>query len=294
MKVLLLGSSGQLGSSIIIQRPKEIELFTFNRSELNILNKNDLKEKVREIKPNWIINSAAYTNVEQAEINRDLALKVNRDGPRNISEVVKEIGGNLLHISTDFVFDGNSFAPYKPTDQTNPLSYYGTTKLLGENEVLKIRSQKNKIIILRTSWLMGPFGKNFAKTMLKLHQENDLIKVVHDQTGCPTSTISLANICWAIINKNKQDISFDFPEIMHWSDKGQSNWYEVAKEIGEIGIKLNKISKTARVVPIKSSEYKTKAVRPLYSILDIKETERILEINSLNWKESLFKSLKEY
>ncbi len=294
MKVLLLGSSGQLGISIIKQKPKEIELFSFKKFDLNILNKQKLKGKINEIKPDWVINAAAYTNVEQAEKNKEYALKVNRDGPKIISEAIKEIGGKLLHISTDFVFDGKSSVPYKPTDKTNPISFYGTSKLLGEEEIKKVFTSKNNFIILRTSWLMGPFGNNFAKTMIKLHQEKDYIKVVNDQLGSPTSTISLANICWKIINKSNLDISLKFPEIMHWCDQGQTNWYEVAKVVGDIALKLNKISKISKVIPINSSEYKTLASRPSYSVLDTEETEKILKFKPLNWKQTIYRSFRDY
>ena len=246
MKILLTGASGQLGRSLKIQKPKDIELISFNKLDLNISDKKKLREKIKCYKPDWIINAAAYTNVDDAETNKELALKVNRDGPKFISETLSDFGGNLLHISTDFVFDGYSSVPYKPTDKTNPISVYGNTKLLGEKEIEKVFSLKNKAIIVRTSWLMGPYGKNFANTMLELHNTQDTIRVVEDQIGCPTSTISLANICWRIINKKNSNNELELPFIMHWCDKGVTNWYEIANEIGNIGIKLNKIQKKQR------------------------------------------------
>ena len=290
MKILLLGSSGQLGKSIILTKPKEIELFAFNKNELNILNKDKLKEKIKLIQPYWIINTAAYTNVDQAENETEYAFKVNRDGPRIISEIIKDLEINLLHISTDFVFDGMSNIPYKTHDKTNPISVYGNSKFLGEEEIKKILYFKKRFIILRTSWLMGPFSKNFAKTMMRLHQEKDFLNVVNDQIGCPTSSISLANICWNIIKKSKSERNYNFPEIMHWSDKGSTSWFEVAKEVGNIGLKLKKISKIAEVYPISSNDYKSLAERPSYSVLDTTETESILGINPLNWRKSLYKS----
>ena len=141
---------------------------------------------------------------------------------------------------------------------------------------------------------MGPYGKNFANTMLKLHSSQDTIRVVKDQNGCPTSTISLANICWTIINKKRANTDLKLPFIMHWCDKGVTNWYEIADEIGNIGVKLNIINKKAKVLPIKTNEYPYIAQRPLYSVLDIKETQKFLNINASSWRESLFKSFKNY
>jgi len=294
MKILLTGASGQLGRSIKIQKPKGLELITFDKLELNILDKKKLRDKIKLHKPDWIINAAAYTSVDEAEANKELALKVNKDGPKFISEILGDLGGNLIHISTDFVFDGFSKLPYKPNAQTNPISAYGNSKLLGEKEIQKVSSLKNKAFIIRTSWLMGPYGNNFANTMLELHNSQDTIKVVEDQIGCLTSTISLANICWRIINKKSSDTELKLPFIMHWCDKGVTNWYEIAHEIGNIGMKLNKIKKKAKVIPIKTNEFPCVAKRPLYSVLDIKETEKILNINASNWRESLFESFQNF
>ena len=294
MKILLTGASGQLGKSIKIQKPKNIELITFNKFDLNILDKKKISEKIKSYKPDWVINAAAYTNVDEAETNKELALKVNKDGPKFISEILGDFGGNLIHISTDFVFDGSSRVPYKPDDNTSPISVYGNSKLLGEKEIEKVSSLKNKAFIIRTSWLMGPYGNNFANTMLKLHNSKDTIRVVEDQIGCLTSTISLANICWKIINKKSSNNEFKLPLIMHWCDKGVTNWYEIADEIGNIGMKLKIIKRKANVIPIKTNEYPYIAQRPLYSVLDTKETQKILNINPLNWRESLLKSFKNY
>ena len=294
MRVLLLGSLGQLGISISVKKPKEIELIALSKAEMDITNQDLCESKIALYKPDWIINAAAYTNVDMAEKNKDLAYKVNQNGPELISKLVAKYGGKLLHISTDFVFNGKSNNPYKPYDNAAPISVYGLSKLYGEKNILNILKENNRAIILRTSWLMGPYGKNFAKTILKLHSEKGTIKVVNDQVGCPTSTISLANICWEIILKNKINNNLLFPRIMHWRDEGITNWYEIAKEIGIIGLKLNKISKIAKIEPIKSKEYITLAKRPLYSVLDITETKKLLQVNPLNWRQSIFDSFKNY
>ena len=294
MKILLTGASGQLGESIKLRKPQNLELISFDKFDLNVFDKKKLSEKIKSYRPDWIINAAAYTNVDDAETNEEIAFKVNKDGPKFISEILNIYGGNLLQISTDFVFDGYSKIPYKPNDQTNPLSVYGKSKFLGEEQIKRIANCKNRHIILRTSWLMGPFGRNFAKTMMRLHQEKEFINVVNDQIGCPTSTISLANICWEIIKKSKLEKNYNFPQIMHWCDEGSTSWFEIAKEVGEIGLKLKKISKIAKVIPISSRNYKSLAKRPSFSVLDTKETEKILGVNPLNWRESLFKAFKKY
>ena len=291
MKVLLLGSGGQVGTSIKLQKPKEINLISFTKKDLDITNQKDCEEKFINHKPDWVINAAAYTEVDNAEKNRNLAFSVNRDGPKFISEILKDIGGKLMHISTDFVFDGNSSQPYKVSDKKNPISIYGLSKSLGEDEIRRILFKKNNSIILRTSWIMGPFGVNFAKTMLKMHCEKDTFKVVNDQLGSPTSSISLANICWKIIQKNLNN-NLNFPPIMHWRDEGITSWYEVAKEIGYIGYKLKKIPKISVLEPIKSIEYKTLAKRPLYSVLDTSDTKKILNVNAKHWKKTLLHSFK--
>ena len=294
MKILLTGASGQLGKSIKILKPENFELITFDKFDLNILDKEKLREKIKYYKPDWVINAAAYTNVDEAETNKELALKVNKDGPKFISEILGDFGGNLIHISTDFVFDGFSRVPYRPNDHTNPISVYGNSKLLGEKEIEKVSSLKDKAVIIRTSWLMGPYGNNFANTMLKLHNSQDTIRVVKVQNGCLTSTISLANICWTIITIKSADNDFKLPLIMHWCDEGVTNWYEIADEIGNIGMKLNIIKKRANIIPIKTKEYPYVARRPIYSVLDIKETQKILNINASNWRETLLKSFKDY
>ena len=294
MEILLLGSSGQLGKSIITQKPNDCKLISFSKADLDISDKESLAKIIKNYQPDWIINAAAYTKVDDAEKNKDLAFKVNKDGPKYISEIINNYGGNLLHISTDFVFDGIQKVPYKPSDKTNPLSVYGLSKVLGEEEIKKVFSSQNRAVILRTSWLMGPYGNNFAKTMLKLHSEKEFIKVVKDQIGCPTTSHSLAKICWLIIKKRKLDNNFKFPEVMHWHDEGITNWYEIAKEIGQIGINQNLIKRKAKVISINSEDYITYAKRPTYSVLDIEETCKILNINPINWKESIFRSLRDY
>ena len=283
MKVILTGANGQLGQAISIEKPFGINLIPLDRKELDITKYEDCKKTILKHKPDWILNAGAYTLVDKAETCKDIALKVNRDGPKYISDILSKYGGRLLHISTDYIFDGKKNKPYKTNDEINPLSIYGLSKALGEKEIENVFGISNKAIILRTSWLMGPLGKNFATTMLRLHSEKESIKVVSDQYGCSTSVFSLANICWRLILESSLKGRI-MPRILHWTDEGITSWYEIAKAIGEMGINLNLNKKKANIIPISTEEYNSPAKRPRFSLLDTSTTKNLLKIESANWE----------
>ena len=291
MKILLIGSNGQLGKSIARSRPNNIELIELNRKEFNLLDQERCKLVIQEIKPNWIINCAAYTNVDQAEKEYKLAYQINSLAPAFLSECIENIKGKLIHISTDYVFDGKQAKPYDPFDQTNPLNKYGLSKVKGENNLLNY----NNNIILRTSWLYSSYGNSFLTTMLKLHNSkgkvNENLNVIFDQISAPTSTNSLSKLCWEIIIQDYQ-IS---PEnkILHWRDGGVTSWYDFAIAIGDIANKKNILKYYAKVIPIKSKDYILPAQRPLYSLLDIEKTEERFNIISNHWINELEKTLEE-
>ena len=292
MKIILTGSNGQLGKAIALKKPLGIDLIPLDRKEFDITNYDECKKIIFKFNPDWILNAGAYTLVDKAETNKDIALKVNRDGPKMLSEILYQKKGRLLHISTDYIFDGKKSEPYKVDDKVNPLSVYGLSKALGEKEIEKVFGDSNKAIILRTSWLMGPIGRNFASTMLKLHSEKEIIKVVADQYGCSTSVFSLANFCWQVIlQANSKENSI--PRILHWRDEGITTWFEVAKAIGEMGINLKINSKKANVIPISTEEYKSPARRPKFSILDTSETKHIFKLEPLNWEKSLINDFNQ-
>jgi len=291
MKVLITGSNGQLGMALLSSKPKNIEVIAPNSKEFNLLNIKDCKKFLIKIKPDWIINAGAYTAVDLAESEPNKARIINGEAPTELAKTIKQIGGKFLQISTDFVFDGNSKNPYLPSDEPNPINIYGKTKLLGERGIQEVLKETNQYFIIRTSWVMGPVGNNFALTMLNLHKSKENISVVSDQIGCMTSTLSLSNICWLII-KNNVEIDKK-SSILHWCESGVSSWFDIASEIGNLALKLKLIEKSAKVKPISSEQYITKAKRPKFSLLDCKSTKELLNIENKYWRYSLYEILKE-
>tara|TARA_B100000886_G_scaffold94427_1_gene62544 strand:+ start:899 stop:1783 length:885 start_codon:yes stop_codon:yes gene_type:complete len=291
MKVLLTGGSGQVGQEIIKSKPEGIEIISPSRKKLDLSDYISCKKFVIYHKPDWIINSGAYTQVDDAEKNIQLSQKINGYALEAFVEAINEINGNLLQLSTDYVFDGKQNYPYKENQNKNPLSQYGFSKALGEELIKKNIKNINNATILRTSWVISPRGKNFILKMLKLHSEKKYIDVVSDQTGSPTSAADLGKVCWEIIKfKNKRNLPF----IMHWRDDGIASWFDIADAIGDIAKELKIIERKAKINPIKSKEYLTLAKRPKYSVLDTLNTAKLLDIKPTHWKENLRKILIEY
>ncbi|MAV63865.1 MAG: dTDP-4-dehydrorhamnose reductase [Candidatus Marinimicrobia bacterium] len=292
MKVMVTGSNGQLGRALLNLKPDGLEVIPTDRNNFNLLDLKQCKEYILDNKPDWIINAAAYTAVDLAEEEQDKARIINGEAPTEIAKALKKTGGKLLHISTDFIFDGKSSNPYQVNDKPNPLSIYGRTKLLGENGIKDILLDDDNYIILRTSWVMGPVGKNFIFTMLKLHTIKDQISVVYDQIGCMTSTSSLAKICWLIVQKDLVKNEKN-QKILHWTEAGASSWFDIATDIGEMALKINLLKKRAKVLPISTHEFPTKAKRPSYSLLDCSITKELLNIENNYWRNSLQEILQE-
>ncbi len=291
MKVLLTGGSGQVGQAIIKSKPKEIEIFNPCRKKLDLSDYYACKKIVKDHKPDWIINCGAYTQVDDAEKNILISQKINGHAPAAFVEAINNINTNLLHISTDFVFDGNQNFPYNENQERNPLSQYGASKALGEELIEKKINAIEKATILRTSWVISSIGKNFILTMLRLHSEKEIIKVVSDQIGCPTSAGELAKVCWRIIELKKKK---KLPFILHWSDAGVASWYDIAVAVGELAKELGINKKEANVLPIKTSEYPTPAQRPKYSLLSTRDTSNLLDVNPTHWRKNLKNILVEY
>lgn len=286
MRILITGANGQLGKSLLNSKKSEkFAIIALSKNEMNLSNPTSIKNNIRFYRPDWIINAGAYTEVDKAEIETDLALAINYYGTKVIAEELNSFGGKLLQISTDFVFSGNQGIPYETDSPRNPLGIYGKSKVKAEEIVEKLLFPTFKGKILRTSWLMGPVGRNFALTMLNLHNQKNEIQVVSDQVGCPTSTESLANACWQLIDK--ENINKSIPNILHWSDAGAASWYDVAIAIGEIGKQIGLIDNPAKVLPIKTSEYPTAAQRPSYSLLNCLDSAKILDLERKHWRASL-------
>ena len=290
MRILITGKTGQLGKSLIHTKPNNYEIIAPSKNDLDLSNSKECENIIKLLKPDWLINSGAFTDVDSAEIQKDLAIKINTDAPIVFAKAIRENGGNLLQISSDYVFDGISrVLPYKTDEKRNPQNVYGYSKFKAEESIQQILGGSKQGIILRTSWLISPYGKNFVLTMLRLFNLKNELKVVSDQIGCPTCTYGLAEICWKIINLKNQALIFDNNKngILHWCDDGQTSWFELAKSIRDLSQEIGLLEKNINLIPIKSKDYKTLARRPSYSVLDCKNTKNILNINGSDWRISL-------
>ncbi len=288
MRILVTGKNGQLGRSInkMVNNNTEIDnnqssndFIFIGREELDLSSENSISHYFRNNKFDIIINCAAYTAVDKAEEEQELANQINHLAVKQLAQISNEQQAKLIHISTDYVFDGESDKPYTEADETNPINVYGKTKLAGEKALQKI--MPTDAIIIRTSWVYSEYGNNFVKTMLRLGKEKDEISVVSDQIGLPTYATDLAGAILEII-KNKGFREEDqTTQIYHYSNEGEISWYEFAKEI----FNLKKIE--CSVSPITADQYQTLARRPKYSLLDNKKIEKKFSIKSKYWMDSL-------
>ena len=280
--VLVTGGDGQL-ASCIKNETKNVDKIKFvlkNSSELDITSKEKLDTFFSDNIIDYCINCAAYTAVDAAEENIKKAFKINSEAARNLAEVCKKNNAVLVHISTDFVFDGNKKEPYNETDTPNPQSVYGKSKLNGEKEIISIVKEH---FIIRTSWLYSEYGNNFMKTMLRLANNNSNIKVVEDQEGSPTYARDLATFILKIIETQSNKFG-----VYHYSNQGETSWYGFAKEI----FRLSNIHIDLK--PISTKEYPTPAIRPRFSVLDTTKIQNTFNITIPKWNESLEKALKVY
>ncbi|MDF1877560.1 dTDP-4-dehydrorhamnose reductase, partial [Sulfurimonas sp. SAG-AH-194-L11] len=279
--VLVTGSKGQVGSELqALSTSYKYNFFFTDRTTLDISDTNTIKEFITTNNINTIINTAAYTAVDKAEEDRENANRVNHLAVKSLVTIAKEKNIQLIHISTDYVFNGENFKPYTEDDTTNPNSVYGKTKLDGENAMREI-SPLNSIII-RTSWVYSSFGTNFVKTMLRLGKERDSLGVIYDQVGTPTYARDLAKVILDIIPniKNRQ------VEIYNYSNEGVLSWYDFSKEI----MKMAKIE--CQINPIETKDYPTPAKRPHYSILNKSKIKTTFNITIPFWKDSLDECLR--
>jgi dTDP-4-dehydrorhamnose reductase len=274
--ILVTGSNGQLGSEIKeISKDYSYNFFFTDRTNIDITNKEDIKSFCEKNSINVIINCAAYTAVDKAETDIENADLVNRKAVKKLALVCQELNIKLIHISTDYVFDGKNFKPYNEEYQTNPQGIYGKTKLDGENEMIKI-NPKNSIII-RTSWVYSSFGNNFVKTMLRLGKEKESLGVIFDQVGTPTYAKDLAKVILDIIPQ----INNTKVEIYNYSNEGVLSWYDFAKEIMKMA-KLN-----CKISPIETFQYPTPCARPHFSLLNKSKIKSTFNIEIPFWKDSL-------
>jgi dTDP-4-dehydrorhamnose reductase len=285
VKVLITGASGQVGRALQSLKPANIELLALKRAELDISDETAVRRALSEFTPAVLINAAAYTAVDRAESEAQVAMAVNSLGPRYLATAVADIAGaRMVHISTDYVFDGRGSKPHRPNDPTNPLSVYGHTKLAGEQAVLGVLG--DRAVVLRTAWIYAPEGKNFPLTMVRLMKERGAVYVVSDQRGAPTAADSVARALWRIVERA------DVNGILHWTDQGSASWYEFACAIAEDAVSAGLLGHRASVSPIKTVDYPTPAMRPHNSVLDLSDTMKRLDLDPTPWRENLRATLR--
>ena len=277
-KVLVTGAKGQLGSELQLTSPADWEVLAADRSTLDIADAVSLHRTLDQLQPAAVINAAAYTAVDQAEAEPELAGRSNAEGPAILAAACAERDIRLLHISTDFVFDGSASQPYLPDDATGPLGEYGRSKLAGEQGT---QAANPAALIIRTGWVYSRFGGNFVKTMLRLMAERDQLSVVVDQVGTPTWARGLALTTWAGLNQEEAQ------GIYHWSDAGVCSWYDFAVAIQEEALALDLLQREIAISPIPASDYPTPAMRPAYSVLDKSSTCRDLDVSLTHWRAQL-------
>jgi dTDP-4-dehydrorhamnose reductase len=279
-----MGAGGQVGQELSRSARPDIQLVTLTRQELDIAEPGAVARCLEQEQPALVINAAAYTAVDAAETDATAAWRANAEGPALLAGACSELGCRLVHISTDFVFDGKSTQPYRPGDETAPLGEYGRGKLAGEEA---IQQGLPGAVIMRTGWVYSSFGSNFVKTMLRLMAEREAISVVADQVGTPTWAAGLAGALWQVAARPQLE------GIYHWSDAGVCSWYDFAVAICEEGLHLGLLKKSVQINPIATSEYPTAAARPPYSVLDKKDSWRELELGGVHWRQQLRAMLKD-
>ena len=276
-EILITGSAGQLGneiSKLSVNYPQHHFIFT-DVKELNIAKLQDVENFFNKRKIDFIINCAAYTAVDLAEKEKELSTLINSEAVKNLAQISAQFNATLIHISTDYVFDGRNYKPYNEDDRTNPISWYGKTKLEGE---IQLKNYAKDAIIIRTSWLYSEFGKNFVKTIIKYAQERDFLNVVSDQVGTPTYANDLANTILHIISNYKKTNSI---QTYHFSNEGIISWYDFAKTI----VELKNID--CIINPIETKDYPTPAARPIYSVLNKTKIKTDYDIVIPYWRDSL-------
>ena len=280
MKVLIVGSNGQLGSEVreLAANYSKLVLVFKNSHELDICNFQALQDFIIDYKINVVVNCAAYTAVDKAEEDAEIAERVNSMGVANLVSALQTVNGKLIHISTDYVFDGNHFLPYKESDPVSPIGVYGETKRAGELAV--INSDIDSIVI-RTSWLYSSYGNNFVKTMLRLGNEKENLGVIFDQVGTPTYARDLAKTCLDILCGDSSVNISKNGNLYHFSNEGVTSWYDFAISIMELG------GANCKVKPIQTKDYPTLAKRPQYSVLNKSKIKTDFKIEIPYWRDSL-------
>lgn len=278
MKALITGANGQLARELVATAPAGTTLKPVSRAECDVGQLADVEKVFEHFAPDVVINAAAYTAVDAAEKNEAVAFRVNDAGAENVAKVSKRLGARLIHISTDYVFDGRRSTPYPPDAPTHPLNAYGRTKLAGE---LSVRREAPDAMILRSSWLYSTTARNFLLRILEQLQSDVAPRVVTDQRGSPTLATDLAEAVWLSCARTKVNGTY------HWANAGDASWYEFAREIRTVLVHDHGVTGLPDIVPISSAEFRSSASRPAYSVLDSSALSNLLSHEPRPWQEAL-------
>lgn len=284
IKTLITGASGQLGSELRRTATSQFECVALGRNDLDISDAEVVRAALAKHRPELLINAAAYTAVDLAESEPEQAQKINATGAANLARACSESGTRLIHISTDFVFDGRSSTPYRPESTTDPVGEYGRSKLAGEQAIEQYYPGS---LIVRTAWVYSSFGGNFVKTMLRVMKERQQLSVVADQIGTPTWARGLAQALWQFALRP------DLGGTYHWTDAGVCSWYDFAVAIAEEAVAAGLLAREPAVLPIPAIDYPTPAARPAFSVLDKSKSWTDLGVAGVHWRSQLRTMLQE-
>jgi dTDP-4-dehydrorhamnose reductase len=285
VRILITGAAGQLGSSLQKTVPPGLEVTALTHMQLDIASQAQVKRVIESFKPQVVVNTAAFTAVDKAESEKDRAFDVNARGPEILAEAAGLQGARLIHISTDFVFDGLKSQPYQILDARHPLGIYGASKKEGEERVQN--ALEGSSVIIRTGWVYAAQGRNFVNTILQLLTEQQTLDVIADQVGTPTWAMSLAKFVWAVVDRA------EIKGFLHWSDAGVASWYDFAVAIQEEAMSLGLIRKAVCIRPIAAKDYPLPAKRPYYSVLDKEHSMQETGMVPRHWRSNLRLMLEE-
>lgn len=288
--IWLIGNRGMLGSEVERELAAEGIDYTATDVDCDITDRIAVREQLSECQAAWVVNCAAYTNVDGAEDDEKTAFRINAQAVENLADACDDSGASLIHISTDYVFDGSQASPYTPEDKMNPIGAYGRSKAEGER---RLRQALERHVIIRTAWLYGINGKNFVSTMLRLFETKDELTVVSDQHGSPTYAVDLARAIRQILAHSPDDGNTHFGTY-HYANEGKTTWYEFACEILRQSVRAGITSQEIPIRPVTSAEYPTKARRPEYSYLSTDAIKNTFDLAIPDWQDGLTRYLEEY
>jgi dTDP-4-dehydrorhamnose reductase len=283
MKVLITGGAGQVARELRRSAPSGVDVLAPDRGGLNIADAGSVRDLMSRQKPEVVINAAAYTAVDAAERETEIAQRINCDGARILAECARDVGARFIHLSTDYIFGGNAAIAHRVNESPAPMNAYGMTKWRGEQAVRQVDAAA---VIVRTSWVYSIYGTNFVKSILNLAKSRENLRIVSDQIGAPTWAFGLAGAIWRIVERGMKATT------LHWSDSGVASWFDFAVAIQEIGVEFGLLNTRIPIDPIMTADYPTPARRPLFSVLDLSETWPVLG-RAPHWRSNLRLMLEE-